>query len=188
MDHTLLVLDLGGVLVDVDFSRFVDAVREVDPGASPDQLLEACQGPAKGALDRGRISPRAFLAQLPTAAAPESLMPAWTGIFAARPAAEAALASLGAYERWMLSDTDPAHFLRVLNDHAYLRTFDRYLLSYDRGLIKGDKGSFDPLVARRNAGWTVRFWDDRLDLVEAARSHGIDARLFTTWDAWEGVT
>ncbi len=188
MSKALLVFDLGGVLVDVEFPRFAHAGLDRDPDADLDELLAACASPAKADLDRGRISPREFLAQLPTRAKADSLFPLWSGIFAARPAAAAAaLARLTSYETWMLSDTDPAHFLRVLNDHPYLRGFDRYLLSYDRGLIKGDEGSFDPLIAKLNDGWTVRFWDDRPELVDAARSHGIDARLFTTWDEWEGV-
>jgi len=188
MPPTLLVFDLGEVLVDVDFGRFARAAAKLDPALDVPSIQAACRGPAKAALDRGQLSPRGFLRQLPTTADPDALLPLWTDIFTARPAAAAALAALGDYERWMLSDTDPAHFLRVLNDHPYLRGFDRYLLSYDRGLLKGDAGSFDPLVAKLEEGARVLFWDDREDLVAAARSEGIDARLFTTWQAWEGVS
>ncbi len=185
MTDPLLVFDLGNVLVDVDFERWVAGA--VAAGLAEDVARAAPSTPPKHDLDRGRLSPRAFLGGLAGDADVEALLKSWTAIFTPRPAAARALAELRAAGRelWMLSDTDPAHFARVLDDHPWLRGFDRYLLSFERGRVKADPGAFDELAAVVAAGRPVVFWDDRADLVAAARAAGVDARLFTTWDTWE---
>jgi len=187
----LHVFDLGGVLVDVDFERFVQAVLARDPSAEPAALRAFCAGPRKLGLDKGRVTPLAFLAALvqelaPSAGPADSLLHAWTDIFLPVPRTAEVLASLSPRsELWLLSDTDPAHFAWILDHFPCVRGFDRFLLSYARGMVKGEPGAFAPLVEQVHAGRRVRFYDDRPDNVAAARAVGLDARLFEGWDSWE---
>ncbi len=190
----LHVFDLGGVLVDVDFERFVQAVLARDSGAEPARLRAFCAGPRKLALDRGRVTPLAFLDALvrelaPAAGPADSLLDAWTDIFLPVPRTAEVLGSLAARsELWLLSDTDPAHFARILDDFPCVRGFHRFLLSYVRGMVKGEPGAFEPLVEQAHAGRRLRFYDDRPGNVDAARAAGLDAQLFVGWDAWEPLS
>jgi len=189
----VLVFDLGGVLVDVAFERFTTAVGTLAPTVDADVLSSWCDGPRKRDLDCGRIPPLRFVGELAAAldldADPELLLDAWTDIFDGRPAAEATLAELrrGGAELWMLSDTDPSHFQRVLADLPWLREFDRYLLSFERGRLKREPGGMAPLAREVERGRRVLFWDDREDNVAAAIDAGVDGRLFTTWASWPSV-
>jgi glucose-1-phosphatase len=188
----LEVFDLGNVLVRVDVAPFVDAVLAAIPGADPDFVRTwVTTGPAKLALDRGLAAPRRFLRELTGRLGASEVAPAlyepWTAQFTALPEAAGALAALAeaGTELWLLSDTDPAHFARCLNDHAFLHRFDRFLLSYDRGLVKTDPGAFVELLAEQAAGRPVRFHDDRPDIIEAARGAGLSgALLFEGWESW----
>jgi len=187
----LHVLDLGNVLLRVDWQVFARGARELLPGADPEQLLAFCVGPEKLQLDRGRLSPLGFLELLarrlgapePEAVAPALLGP-WTDIFTVLPGAPEAVERLAlAGELWLLSDTDPAHVTRALNDHPFLRRFDRYLLSFAEGRVKTDPGAFELLAAEVRRGRGVVFFDDREDIVAIARDLGVPTVLFTAWDA-----
>ena len=189
MSGPLNVLDLGNVLLRVDWQGFVRGACRALPEADPALLLRWCTSPEKLELDRGWLAPLAFLERLgrrvgvadPRLAALELLEP-WTDIFTVLPGGPEAVARLAAQgELWLLSDTDPAHMARALNDHPFLRGFDRYLLSYARGCVKTDVGAFEPLLAELRAGRSVRFFDDRPDIIAAARAAGVDAVLFEGW-------
>lgn len=178
----LLVLDLGNVLVDVDFGRF--AARFAGARSVEAILAECRDGPRKLAHDRGEIAPRVFVREVAAwlGAPPEAVAAAWSDIF--RPtagAAERVAALAGRCELWLCSDTDPLHFARVLDDHPVVRRFDRYLLSYARGLLKRDPGAFAPVAAEAATGRPVLFVDDVAANVEAARAAGVPAVVFTAW-------
>lgn len=192
MSTTLDVFDLGLVLVEVDFERFVAGVRSSAPSADPAVLRAVPDHPDKHALDRGRLAPWPFAERLierlgaPPGLTADLVLSAWTDIFPATlPGAADAIGSLGDRERWLLSDTSPLHLARCLDQHPLVRSFDRYLLSYARGRLKADPGGMEPLAEQVRAGRTVRFFDDRPDNVAAARHVGVQAHLFTTWSAWE---
>lgn len=187
----LNVLDLGNVLLRVDWQVFVRGARALVPEADPQELLAFCTGPEKHDLDRGWLAPLRFfelLARRLGAARPRELaaglLQPWTDIFTVLPGAPEAVARLASEgELWLLSDTDPAHLARALNDHPFLRRFDRYLLSYAQGRVKTDPGAFAPLLAEVRRGRAVRFFDDRPDIVALAREAGIETVLFEGWAA-----
>jgi len=185
------VWDLGQVLVDVDFDRFLQPIA-AELRVSVEALRAvAVDGPDKGFLDRGRLAPTAFAERVQAAVGRPGRLEAavflryWASIFEARPGAARWLPKLGrTHEQWLLSDTDPVHFLRCHHDVPWLQGLDRFVLSYQTGRLKVDPGAFDEFadeVARRD----VLFWDDRADNVAAARSAGLKAHVFTTWAAWE---
>lgn len=197
MPRDLLVLDLGNVLVRVDWDPFVRDVVARIPGIDPAAVRSFLQGDEKMELDRGALSPLGFLSALagrlgagdPPGVAQDLLGP-WTGVFSGMPgASEAVLHFRADQELWMLSDTDPSHFARVLDDWPFLRVFDRYLLSFELGRVKTDPGAFDAIAAEQARGRRVHFLDDRDDIVAAAREAGVDAILFSGWpSAIEALT
>ena len=188
----LIVFDLGNVLVDVDFSRFCHRLAR-HSGRSPDEVRAMfCQGELKARLDRGVIGPQEFARELlrwhgPPHPTVHEVLDAWCDIFTLRPDTPEMLERLRArnHELWLLSDTDPVHFARVLNDVPDVRGLDRYLLSYARGMLKRDPGAFDALVAQERLGRQVVFVDDLHENIEAARDHGIDAIWARDWRSVE---
>jgi FMN phosphatase YigB (HAD superfamily) len=186
MDRPLDVWDLGGVLVDVDFERFVRAVLATDPGADAAFLRSVPALPLKADLDRGRVAPAAFadavLAGSGARIGRDGFLAAWADIFTPRPEAVAWLeASRATHELWLLSDTDPVHIARVDRDWPTGDLWSRRLLSFEQGRIKIDPGAFEPLAEQVRRGRAVRFFDDREDNVEAARAAGVPALVFTDW-------
>ena len=181
----LVVFDLGRVLIDVDFERFVHAIGHDEPTRAA--LRAFTSGDDKLSSDRGRISPRELaqraIASIHINTQTDTFLRAWVDIFRPFSRARRAIAALrDRTELWMLSDTDPLHFHRAFEDYDYVRGFDRYLLSYVEGRLKRDAGAFAPLAERARAGARVVFIDDVADHVERARAAGVDAVLFRAWD------
>lgn len=181
----LVVFDLGRVLIDVDFERFVVALGNTE--AERAALRAFAESDDKYACDRGQIAPRELaqraIARTNINTNEHTFLSAWTNIFQARDAARRAIYALRERtELWMLSDTDPLHFHRGLDDFDYVRAFDRYVLSYVEGRLKRDPGAFEPLAKRVQQGQRVAFFDDIEDHVERARAHGVEAHHFTSWD------
>lgn len=181
----LVVFDLGRVLIDVDFERFVHAIGHDAP--TRDALRAFTSGDDKLSSDRGEISPRELARRAIDStsinAQVDTFLRLWVDIFHPFQQARQAIGALrGRTELWMLSDTDPLHFHRAFEDYDYVRGFDRYLLSYVEGRLKRDAGAFEPLAERARAGARVVFIDDVADHVERARGAGVDAVLFRAWD------
>lgn len=183
----LLVFDLGNVLLKVSFSRFAARVTK-DSTRLPDEVLYAfCSSSLKALLDRGTLAAPVFVQQIQEwlgEGAPDlaEVKEAWCDIFEPIPEAVEHLRFYQAkYDTWLLSDTDPMHFVSVLNCYPWVRDFDRYLLSFDRGMLKKDRGAFDLFgeeVARRK----VIFVDDLPVNVKAAKRAGLEGVLFEDWE------
>jgi FMN phosphatase YigB (HAD superfamily) len=181
----LLVLDLGNVLIHVEFQRF--AARFADRRA-PDVILATwCQGARKLAYDRGEVAPAAWIGDIvkwlgqPRVTRAE-VAAAWVDIFRPMAGVATRMARFAErYELWLCSDTDPLHFAHALNSYAFLRRFDRYLLSFARGALKREPGAFADVAAQVASGRRVAFVDDAPANVEAARAAGVPAALFTGW-------
>lgn len=187
----LLVLDLGNVLIHVDFQRFVRRYADRDRGEA---LRALWHSDLKRALDRGERAPRDWLRDLAGALgrpAPslDEVAAAWVDVFRPMDGIEARIDAFARrYELWLLSDTDPLHFTSQLEACPFLRRFDRYLVSYARGRVKADPGAFDEVAAQVRAGRPVLFVDDLAPHVAAARAAGVPAALFTGWDALDVET
>ncbi|TPV97006.1 MAG: hypothetical protein B7733_01955 [Myxococcales bacterium FL481] len=192
MSHRILVLDLGGVIVDVDFSRFGRMLAEKCDKTPEAIAARWSQGPEKDELDRGKLTPVAFCDAVvgwcePGPIRREDVFGAWSDVFAVKPEAAAFLAQLPPcegeldYSLWCYSDTDPMHTAALFSRLAPLRRFDERLLSWQNGKLKRDPGAFEPLVELRNVGSPVLFVDDRQENVDAAHRAGVRAELFTDW-------
>jgi FMN phosphatase YigB (HAD superfamily) len=114
----------------------------------------------------------------------EEILDAWTDIFSLKQGAQVFLARYRLkYTLWLMSDTDPAHFISAINRFPLLRNFDRYIVSYRQGLLKRDPGAFRELSEVVARGRRVVFVDDLEINIAAARANGIDGVLFESWEA-----
>lgn len=184
----IILLDIGNVLVSVDFMPFCRVVcRDAESGA--ERLMERyCQGELKDRHDTGRIASFDYLDMI--AADPLTrdlprcqLRLAWQDIFTLLPGSEAAVGQLRQrHELWIMSDTDPLHFAFLLDRFPLLRTMDRYLLSYEHGWLKRSPEAFRYALelAGRDASGLLLI-DDRQVNIDSCRSVGIDSILFRSW-------
>jgi len=136
----IILLDVGNVLVAVNFMRFCRAVA-IDGGAE-EVYWKYCTGELKEKLEPGWIAPFEYLAII--ASDPLSrvmtlyeLKLRWQDIFEPLEGAVEAVRLLKEkHSLWIMSDTDPLHFTFLLNNYPLLRSVDRYYLSFEHGKMK----------------------------------------------------
>ncbi len=184
MRDPVILLDLGNVLVKLDFARgLARLLRLAGPGApaisDPAQVFLA---PAALAFNRGDLEPEAFLRSLaehldvPEARLGE-LSQAWSDIFDPWPEMESLADELLASHRvYLLSNTDALHLAYLLPRMPVLGRLSGLHLSFEARAIKPDQRFFE-LALRRWALDPARclFIDDRSEHCAGARSAGIES-------------
>ncbi len=188
----VILLDIGNVIVSVDFGPFCRAVARDGADRGGQLRQRYCQGPLKDRVDRGLVAPGAFLHMLAadplTVDRPAAFFrTAWQKIFTPVPGSGEAIRQLGAtHEIWIMSDTDPLHFAHLLDAYPVMRGHDRYFLSYEHGWLKREAGAFRHLLDRSGGLMPEDFLliDDRPSNVATCTAAGMQAILF---DGWAGV-
>ena len=184
----IILLDIGNVLVNVDFMPFCRAVsREGDAGAAA--IMERyCLSELKERHDTGRIGPREYLAMiaadpLTRDLPPDRLRLAWQEIFTPTPGSAEAVETLKRrHELWIMSDTDPLHFAFLIDRFAALRNMDRYFLSYEHGWLKRSPEAFRYVLDSSGLD-AAEFLliDDREVNTRSCAEAGIASILFRNW-------
>lgn len=182
-----LVLDLGNVLVDLDFERFVQGAAAVSARGADAIRERYIQGEPKRRYERGEIDCTEFFGEMARwlawpAADHAGLRRIWCDIFDATPGAETAMTILGGTWRlWLLSDTNPTHLAWCRGRWPWLNLCERFFVSHEQGRLKAEAGGFGPVVAAAPQERPI-FYDDLPANVQAARRAGVDGRLFRSWD------
>lgn len=191
MEDRLFVVDLGNVLLQLDFERFVARAAERGTRSREEIRERYIRGESKANFERGQRTSEAFIEELreylgwpKLAANYERLREIWCDIFDEFPGAQEGLEQLKRLGPvWVLSDTDPLHIQWVSRYYSWALEVDQVLTSYERGKLKRDAGSFESLVRLSELKpKQITFIDDFSDNVEAARRAGLSAILFTTWE------
>jgi len=184
----LLIFDLGNVLLDLAFGRFVQSAALISSRDARDIRERYIDGAPKGELERGHLSGAEFLREMAEwlgwpFGEIDSLETIWCDVFDRVPEAEIQIERFAHHHHlWLLSDTNELHWRYLKKQFAILKPFARYLLSYQNGVLKSDPGAFDDLVeAAGRPGDRILFFDDIPQNVEAARQAGLNAHLFVTW-------
>ena len=184
----VILLDIGNVVVNVDFMPFCRAVsRNGDAGA--EAIMERyCQSELKDRHDTGWIGPNEYLAMI--AADPltldlplDRLRLAWQDIFTPMPDCADALETLRRqHELWIMSDTDPLHFAFLIDRFPVLRSMDRYLLSYEHGWLKCSPEAFRQVLDSSGLDPSMFLLiDDREVNTRSCAEAGIESILFQNW-------
>jgi glucose-1-phosphatase len=184
----VILLDIGNVLVDVDFMPFCRAVsREGEAGAAA--IMERyCQGELKDHHDTGRIASGDYLDLI--AADPLTLdLPhprlrlAWQDIFTPTPGSAEAVEKLRRHHQlWIMSDTDPLHFAFLIDRFPVLRKMDRYFLSYEHGWLKRSPEAFRYVLDSSGldaSGFLLI--DDREVNTRSCAEAGVESLHFRSW-------
>jgi FMN phosphatase YigB (HAD superfamily) len=185
---SIILLDIGNVMVSVDFLPFCRAVA-LDRDSDCGKIYEAyCAGELKDGLDRGSIAPFEYLAMIASdpharALPLDELRERWQNIFEPLAGCREAVGLLKErHSIWTMSDTDPLHFAFLLNTVPELRTMDRYYLSYEHGRLKSTVDAFNHVLesSAREAGELILI-DDKAENCACAEAVGIRTILFRNW-------
>ncbi|MEI6756381.1 MAG: HAD-IA family hydrolase [Chlorobium sp.] len=188
---SIILLDIGNVVVSFDFMRFCEGVAEGGVAESQELYRKYCEGELKKSLDCGMITPHDYLAMIAsdpmTRTMPDSdLIELWQNIFTPLKGAEEGVKLVSREHRlWIMSDTDPMHFTFLLEHYPVLRNRERYILSCESGLLKSSPEAFLHLLSA--SGYPAHEFlliDDKPENCTSAAEVGIKSILF---DSWPGI-
>ena len=185
----IILLDIGNVVVSVDFRPFCTAVSRFGPESSGTILGRYCDGELKDRLDTGMVAPGEFLLRLArdplvNEMALTELRAAWQNIFTLQQGCLQGVKSLQErHSVWIMSDTDPLHFAFLINSFPVLRSADRYFLSYEHGFLKRSVDAFEHVLSEsgQDAGEFLLI-DDRAVNCAACEAAGMHSILFSSWE------
>ena len=185
-----LIFDLGGVLINLDYSASVTAFGALSHCPEPLAFNQRAQAPLFDALETGHLGAAEFRAALRetyqiTAAPDEALDAAWNAMLLDVPAVRLhllrALRAAG-YRLFLLSNTNEIHraaFDYILHrDHdlpdGLLGFFEQVYYSHEVGLRKPDPAIFNRVLADHHLSPAhTLFIDDSPQHITAAQAVGI---------------
>jgi len=185
---SIILLDIGNVIVSVDFLSFCRGFSSCGSGDEESLFQKYCLGDLKSRFERGMISPYDYLAMIGSDSMTagtdlREIRVKWQNIFAAMDGADQGVELLGKKHRiWIMSDTDPLHFAFLLNNFPLLRGRERYYLSYEHGFLKQSPEAFRHVLS--DSGLPAEEFlliDDRPENCKAASEAGIRSIRFTSW-------
>ncbi len=183
---SLIIFDLGNVLVQVDFSRGLypyltgSGLSEVQNNEM-DRLFgnELFRD-----FNRGKVTPLEFYQSLVNRFHLDlkygPFVQKWCDVFSPMPKMDSLLDKLKKnYFLTLLSDTDPLHWNYCLTHFSYLQKLQKPTLSFETGFLKPALPSYQAVLEK--TGYRAQqclFIDDRPKNVEAARRVGMKAIHF----------
>ncbi len=180
---SVIVFDLGRVLVDLDFDAFPRHLGFDRSHASPS---------VKSSIERlaiqyetGKITTEQFFNSLDEILhhkfRREELLNAWNAIIGEENSAITPIVDEVQlrYRTAILSNTSPTHFQKALDTSPMLRKFSTRYLSYKIGAMKPDLAIYRHVVENLNVDpSTILFIDDISENIIAARQCGMVVILF----------
>ena len=180
-----VLLDMGKVLFDFDFTAFGERMRELT-GLELEPLRAAFTG---GQLairyEAGLLSDVEFYTEVCRRAGCqvswENFVGAWTSIFQQEPILPEHLirALANKADLWVISNTNNLHFEYLASRYPFLGCFKGYVLSHEVGVLKPDARIFTTALERAGVeAEQALFVDDQAANVAAACELGIDSFQF----------
>ncbi len=182
-----IIFDFGGVIIDIDFQRTIDAFKVMGAKDFDLRFSQASQSGIFDELDKGRISEDEFTETLrqwlPPGISREEVREAWNRIILDIPSERILLLQSlkNNYRTFLLSNTNSIHYALYTDDlkrqhgisglHAL---FEKVFLSFELGMRKPDREIFEYVF--RVSGCSREeslFIDDSLHIAEAACTYGI---------------
>ncbi len=189
IDIQNIIFDLGGVLLNIDYNRTINAFKALGMTDFDIFFTQAAQSQLFDRLDKGSISPENFRKELreitglnPT---DRQIDEAWNAMLLDMPPERVSLLKkVGEnYRTFLLSNTNVIHYpvyMEYMNqtfgiqDLAHL--FEEQYLSYQMGMRKPDKEIYDAVVRENDLDpQKTLFIDDSSQHVTGARETGLKA-------------
>jgi HAD superfamily hydrolase (TIGR01509 family) len=183
-----LIFDLGGVLLRIDYARFIE---KLGLGLSMDEeeLLRLLT-PDGQLYETGKLSTREFFQRLSKQLEMEydesRLYPAWLSILAGEINGMRELISRLSSQNplFLLSNTNELHFTYSKEQFPILKFFKQYFVSYQIGAMKPTPEIYKHVIQSLGANPSdLLFFDDVEKNVLGAQQAGMRSFLFTGVDA-----
>lgn len=182
-DINVVMFDLGNVLVDLGSIEQMYSMLNTQ-GDITEVWLKWLRSPAVAAFDSGRISFDEFAERLPKEVGTQMDKETFKVRFKAWPKQlfDGALALVDSvkpqYHRAILSNTNAAHWPRLMNEMGLAGHFHSYFASHLIGEVKPDLGIYQYVLnALQVSPESIVFVDDNQVNVDAAKALGIQAHL-----------
>jgi len=186
---SVVVFDLGQVLVRFDYKYFVEKVNKHKAGIG-EQFLELYKNNyhIHRDFEKGKISEKDFIASmlnyLDHAIDEETFCRYWSDIFSFNDNVIALLPELKKhYKLYLVSNTNSIHKRYGYQDYEFLKLFDQLFLSHEVKFVKPEEEIYR--IVENASGFPSEehiFIDDILEYVDAAKSIGWDGIQFVGSD------
>ncbi len=180
---SVVVFDLGRVLVHIDFDAFPRSLG-IDPSRARPKEKDAVEHLAMQ-YETGQLTTNRFFDHLSGVFegrySQEELLTAWNAIIGEenKPMLPIVVAVQERYETAILSNTSPVHFQKAYETTTIIKRFSRRYLSYQMGAAKPSFAVFGRLIEDLPAeASSILFIDDVAENVDAALECGIVAILY----------
>ncbi|MFP4385471.1 MAG: HAD family hydrolase [Spirochaetia bacterium] len=183
---TVLVFDLGNVLITVEKERTRDNLNAVRPGAG-DRFVRLLRDRPEWEeyLETGRWTPDEFLRKAVTGlggiVTEEKIARAYADIFRINDAAVSLLPELKKrYPLYLLSNTNAIHAERGFLEYPFLSNFDELIMSHQVGAVKPDPDIYRYVENRTGQPPEAHLLiDDLPENIRGALDRGWDGVRFT---------
>ncbi|MBI4447056.1 MAG: HAD family phosphatase [Acidobacteria bacterium] len=181
---TTLLVDIGQVLVGLNYDRFVDRLAAHSPLSRAEIQNYFESSPEIRSYETGVLSTQDFVRHFSSKLRIEStggfFEELWSSLFAPGHISEQFFEVLKTHYRMVaLSNTNELHFKYLLQHSPLVSRLDDYILSYQVGCMKPDRRIYE--IALEKTGFRpdcVLYVDDLPRNVQSARELGIRSILF----------
>jgi len=183
-----IIFDLGGVLLDIDYNKTVEAFRSLGVAEPEKAFSKAHQALVFRAFEKGELSPDYFLSQLQAAAPGRSskeLTKAWCALLGPMRQTKFRLLEIlsASYRLFILSNTNEihrsvfeAHIESVYGMDRFTSLFNKIHYSHHLGMRKPDMEIFEAVIQMHGIiPEETLFIDDTKIHVKAAEQSGLKA-------------
>lgn len=195
-----VILDLGGVILNIDYNRTVEAFKQLGFPNFETQYSKLQQSGLFDRLETGHISEEDFIAELKTViphAAPRQIIDAWNALLLDFPEGriETVQHIAAQFPTFLLSNTNSIHY-QAFNHTLHQQTnvsdikalFNKAYLSHEIQLRKPNKEAFQLIIDEHQLDPTrTLFVDDSPQHIEGAQRLGILTHHMTDGDTLEAL-
>jgi putative hydrolase of the HAD superfamily len=187
----IVLFDLGRVLVDFDHQRSAERIAFFCKKTPKEIYALFFESEVTIAFEAGKITAQDFYLEvkkmLDLKLSYESFVPIWNDIFFLSPKNRSVFQlanSLRAnYKTAMLSNINALHYEYLRKNYPVFKVFDQVFLSFELGMIKPDKKIYQRVIqALKVAPEEIFYTDDRSELVQSAKTLGIQGAVFTSFE------
>lgn len=191
MKENWYVLDLGGVLLDIDYNKTIESFVELGWQGGESFFNQMYQDEVFDLYETGHLSTMAFinkiLEALPRGTSPNKAVFAWNAMLGEFPLEKIELLEKHASEKKLalLSNTNPLHLEVVrmqwqkCRSYAFEDLFQHVFYSHEIGMRKPEIETFlwvsDQLKCKPE---NIFFIDDSIQHIEGARNSGLNAVMY----------
>jgi glucose-1-phosphatase len=181
-----VVFDMGNVLVRFSHERMCEQIGRLCGRTGGEVAVLLLQSGLQWEFERGHVDEAGFHRRFEAAGAKvslEDLRHAASDIFVPNDGVREVVFALkrAGHRLVLLSNTSIAHYEFIRSRWDLLDPFDELVLSYRVGAIKPEPAIFKAAIAAIRCRPEEAFYTDDIPAyVEAGRTHGLDAEVFTT--------